>query len=134
MFLFPHCGGPNVAPSFNVGATPLRRWCRILDLQLVFVFSLWWPNVAPSFNGATPLRRWCRILDLQLVFVFSLWRDPSEEVVQDFGPSTCFCFLTVVAPMLTRENEGSKKSVRKVVQDFVHQQYGVSTTLQGCKT
>ena len=25
--------------------------------------------------------------------------------------------------MLTRENEGSKKSVRKVVQDFVHQQY-----------
>ena len=26
--------------------------------------------------------------------------------------------------MLTRENEGSKKSVRKVVQDFVHQQYG----------
>ena len=22
------------APSFNVGATPLRRWCRILDLQL----------------------------------------------------------------------------------------------------
>ena len=27
------------APSFNVGATPLRRWCRILDLQLVFVFS-----------------------------------------------------------------------------------------------
>ena len=54
------------APSVNVGATPLRRWCRILDLQLVFVFSLW-------------------------------WRDPSEEVVQDFGPSTCFCFLTVVA-------------------------------------
>ena len=49
-------------------------------------------------------------------------RAPSEEVVQDFGPSTCFCFLTVVAPMLTRENEGSKKSVRKVVQDFVHQQ------------
>ena len=43
--------------------------------------------------------------------------------MQDFGPSTCFCFLTVVAPMLTRENEGSKKSVRKVVQDFVHQQY-----------
>ena len=32
------------APSFNVGATPLRRWCRILDLQLVFVFSLWWPQ------------------------------------------------------------------------------------------
>ena len=28
------------APSFNVGETPLRRWCRILDLQLVFVFSL----------------------------------------------------------------------------------------------
>ena len=25
--------------------------------------------------------------------------------------------------MLTRANEGSKKSVRKVVQDFVHQQY-----------
>ena len=25
--------------------------------------------------------------------------------------------------MLTRENEGSKKTVRKVVQDFVHQQY-----------
>ena len=25
--------------------------------------------------------------------------------------------------MLTRENEGSKKSVRKVVQDFVHQLY-----------
>ena len=25
--------------------------------------------------------------------------------------------------MLTRENEGSKRSVRKVVQDFVHQQY-----------
>ena len=25
--------------------------------------------------------------------------------------------------MLTRENEGSKKSVRKVVHDFVHQQY-----------
>ena len=91
----------------NVGATPLRRWCRILDLQLANV-------------GATPLRRWCRILDLQLMFVFSLWwpqcwRDPSEEVVQDFGPSTCqcwrdpseevvqdfgpstyFCFLTVV--------------------------------------
>ena len=43
--------------------------------------------------------------------------------MQDFGPSTCFCFLTAVAPMLTRENEGSKKSVRKVVQDFVHQQY-----------
>ena len=59
------------APSFNVGVTPLRRWCRILDLQLVFVFSLWWPQC---------------------------WRDPSEEVVQDFGPSTCFCFLTVVAP------------------------------------
>ena len=58
------------APSFNVGVTPLRRWCRILDLQLVFVFSLWWPQC---------------------------WRDPSEEVVQDFGPSTCFCFLTVVA-------------------------------------
>ena len=51
------------------------------------------------------------------------WRDPSEEVVQDFGPSTCFNFLTVMAPMLTRENEGSKKTVRKVVQDFVHQQY-----------
>ena len=32
------------APSFNVGATPLRRRCRILDLQLVFVFSLWWPR------------------------------------------------------------------------------------------
>ena len=32
------------APSFTVGATPLRRWCRILDLQLVFVFSLWWPQ------------------------------------------------------------------------------------------
>ena len=32
------------APSFNVGVTPLRRWCRILDLQLVFVFSLWWPQ------------------------------------------------------------------------------------------
>ena len=78
----------------------------------------------------TPLRRWCRILDLQLVFVFSLWwRDPSEEVVQDFGPSTCFCFLTVVAPMLTRENEGSKKSVRKVVQDFVHQQSRFITTI-----
>ena len=43
--------------------------------------------------------------------------------MQDFGPSTCFCFPTLVAPMLTRENEGSKKSVRKVVQDFVHQQY-----------
>ena len=56
--LFSHCGG----------VTPLRRWCRILDLQLVFVFSLWWPQC---------------------------WRDPSEEVVQDFGPSTCFCFLTV---------------------------------------
>ena len=27
-----------------------------------------------------------------------------EEVVQDFGPSTCFTFRTVVAPMLTREN------------------------------
>ena len=25
--------------------------------------------------------------------------------------------------MLTRENEGSKKTVREVVQDFVHQQY-----------
>ena len=25
--------------------------------------------------------------------------------------------------MLIRENEGSKKRVRKVVQDFVHQQY-----------
>ena len=25
--------------------------------------------------------------------------------------------------MLTRENGGSKKTVRKVVQDFVHQQY-----------
>ena len=43
------------------------------------------------------------------------WHDPFEEVVQDFGPSTCFCFLTLVAPMLTRENEGSKKSVHKVV-------------------
>ena len=51
-----------------------------------------------------------------------LWRDPSEEVVQDFGLSTCFNFLTVVAPLLTRENEGSKKTVRKVMQDFVHQQ------------
>ena len=90
------------APSFNVGATPLRRRCRILDLQLVFVFSLWWPQC---------------------------WRDPSEEVVQDFGPSTCFCFLTVVATMLTRENEGSKKSVRKVVQDFVHQQSRFITTV-----
>ena len=28
--------------------------------------------------------------------------------------------------MLTRENEGSKKTVRKVVQDFVHQQYEAS--------
>ena len=51
------------------------------------------------------------------------WRNPSEEVVQDFGPSTCFIFLTAVAPMLTRENEGSKKTVHKMVQDFVHQQY-----------
>ena len=45
------------------------------------------------------------------------------EVVQDFGPSTCFAFPTVVAPMLSRENEGSKKTVWKVVQDVVHQQY-----------
>ena len=59
------------------------------------------------------------------------WRDPSEEVVQDFEPSTCFCFLTVVATMLTRENEGSKKSVRKVVQDFVHQQYGIYSLIIG---
>ena len=29
--------------------------------------------------------------------------------------------------MLTRENEGSKKSVRKVVQDFVHQEQYVLT-------
>ena len=55
------------------------------------------------------------------------WRNPFEEVVQDFGHSTCFCFLTVVAPILTRENEGSKKSVRKVVQDCVHQQYDPMT-------
>ena len=61
--------------------------------------------------------------------VVQCWRDPSEEVVQDFGPSTCFCFLTVVATMLTRENEGSKKSVRKVVQDFVHQQSRFITTV-----
>ena len=60
-----------------------------------------------------------------------MWRDPSEEVVQDFGPSTCFCFLTVVAPMLTRENEGSKKSVRKVVQDFVHEVCQHRTWLAG---
>ena len=33
------------------------------------------------------------------------WRDSSEEVVQDFGPSTCFNFLTVVAPMLYNEGE-----------------------------
>ena len=57
--------------------------------------------------------------------------------MQDFGPSTCFCFLTVVATMLTRENEGSKKSVRKVVQDFVHQQSRFITTVslqQYCST
>ena len=64
-----------------------------------------------------------------LTVVAQCCRDPSEEVVQDFGPSTCFCFLTVVAPMLARENEGSKKSVRKVVQDFVHQQSRFMTTV-----
>ena len=57
------------------------------------------------------------------------WRDPSEEVVQDFVPSTCFNVLTVVAPMSARENEGSKKTVRNVVQDFAHQQFGFITLL-----
>ena len=28
-------------PSFNVGAIPLRRRCRILDLQFVLFSSLW---------------------------------------------------------------------------------------------
>ena len=49
-------------------------------------------------------------------------RIPAQPL-QDFGPSACFNFLTVVAPMLTREEEGSKKTVHEVVQDFVHQQY-----------
>ena len=83
------------APSFNVGATPLRRWCRILDLQLVFVSSLWWPQCCP---------------------LIQCWRDPSEEVVQDFGPSTCFCFLTVVAqccPLIQWRDPSEE-----VVQDF----------------
>ena len=31
-------------PSLNVGATPLRRRRRILDLRLVLIFSLWWPQ------------------------------------------------------------------------------------------
>ena len=52
-------------------------------------------------------------------------RNPTPPL-QDFGPSTATLrILTVVAPMLTRESEGSKKTVREVVQDFVHQQYEV---------
>ena len=36
--------------------------------------------------------------------------------------------------MLTRENEGSKKSVRKAVQDFVHQQYDTMISLMNIQS
>ena len=131
-------GGQDFGPSTLYPRTKTsEEVVQILDLQLVFVFSLCWRDSISE-------DLWCRILDLQLVFSHCgghNGRDPSEEL-QEFGPNvlhcggvtparslwcrildpTCFCFLTVVAPMLTRENEGSKKSVRKVVQDFVHQQ------------
>ena len=41
----------------------------------------------------------------------SRWRDP-EEVVQDFGLSTCFTFLTVVAPMFWRTRAARKRCAK----------------------